>query len=133
MRGNGSVHSRDSIDAELSRSIIAARAHNYTVESLHTEYTGNLGYDTESMTKIFRITSPKAITLWSYRRSTESGRSWPTPLSQIRDRSSPIVQRVKILLNETPTPCFMVFMSEYNSKHTENDTFDPQHRFADSR
>ena len=46
MRGNGSVHSRDSIEAELSRSIIAARAHNYTVESLHTEYTGNLGYDT---------------------------------------------------------------------------------------
>src|ERR1700751_5632258 len=74
-----------------------------------------------------------AITLWSYRRSTESRRSWPTPLSQIPDRSSPIVQRVKILLNETSTPCFMVFMSEYNSKHTENDTFDPQHRFADSR
>ena len=46
MRGNGSAHSRDSIKAELSRSIIAARAHNYTVESLHTEYTGNLGYDT---------------------------------------------------------------------------------------
>ena len=25
---------------------VAARPHNYTVESLHTEYTGNLGYDT---------------------------------------------------------------------------------------
>jgi ketosteroid isomerase-like protein len=46
IRKNGSVHSRDSIQAELSRSITAARGHNYTVESLHTEYTGDLGYDT---------------------------------------------------------------------------------------
>ena len=46
IRKNGSVHSRDSIQAELSRSITAARGHNYTVESLHTEYAGDLGYDT---------------------------------------------------------------------------------------
>lgn len=46
IRKNGSVHSRDSIEAELSRSITAAQGHNYTVESLHTEYTGDLGYDT---------------------------------------------------------------------------------------
>jgi ketosteroid isomerase-like protein len=46
IRKNGSVHSRDSIQAELSRSITAAQGHNYTVESLHTEYTGDLGYDT---------------------------------------------------------------------------------------
>jgi ketosteroid isomerase-like protein len=45
MRRNGSVHNRDSIQAELERSITAA-AHNYTVESLHAESTGNLGYDT---------------------------------------------------------------------------------------
>jgi ketosteroid isomerase-like protein len=45
MRRNGSVHSRDSIQAELQRSI-TREAHNYTVESLHTEATGDLGYDT---------------------------------------------------------------------------------------
>jgi ketosteroid isomerase-like protein len=45
MRGNGSVHNRDSILAELQRSI-TAEAHNYTVHSLHTEHSGDLGYDT---------------------------------------------------------------------------------------
>ena len=44
MRRNGSVHNRDSIQAELQRSI-TAEAHNYTVESLHAESNGNLGYD----------------------------------------------------------------------------------------
>jgi ketosteroid isomerase-like protein len=46
MRRNGSVHSRDSIQAELERSIATAQGHNYTVESLHTEHSGDLGYDT---------------------------------------------------------------------------------------
>src|ERR1700751_2519497 len=46
MRRNGSVHSRDSIQAELQRSITAAEAHDYTVESLHAEGSGDLGYDT---------------------------------------------------------------------------------------
>jgi len=46
MRRNGSVHNRDSILAELQRSITAAEAHNYTVQSLHTERSGDLGYDT---------------------------------------------------------------------------------------
>jgi ketosteroid isomerase-like protein len=45
MRRNGSVHNRESILAELQRSI-TAEAHNYTVESLHTERSGDLGYDT---------------------------------------------------------------------------------------
>src|SRR5216683_447075 len=45
MRGNGSVHNRDSILAELQRSI-TAEAHNYTVHSLHAEHSGDLGYDT---------------------------------------------------------------------------------------
>jgi ketosteroid isomerase-like protein len=45
MRRNGSVHNRDSILAELQRSIIA-EAHNYTVHSLHAESSGDLGYDT---------------------------------------------------------------------------------------
>jgi ketosteroid isomerase-like protein len=45
MRRNGSVHSRDSILAELQRSI-TAEAHNYTVHSLHAERSGDLGYDT---------------------------------------------------------------------------------------
>jgi ketosteroid isomerase-like protein len=45
MRRNGSVHNRDSIQAELQRSI-TREAHNYTVESLHAEATGDLGYDT---------------------------------------------------------------------------------------
>lgn len=45
MRRNGSVHSRDSIQAELQRSI-TREANNYTVESLHAEGTGDLGYDT---------------------------------------------------------------------------------------
>jgi ketosteroid isomerase-like protein len=45
MRGNGSVHNRDSILAELQRSI-TAEAKNYTVHSLHTEHSGDLGYDT---------------------------------------------------------------------------------------
>ncbi|HEV2729912.1 MAG TPA: nuclear transport factor 2 family protein [Terriglobales bacterium] len=45
MRRNGSVHNRDSILAELQRSI-TAEAHNYRVESLHAEGSGDLGYDT---------------------------------------------------------------------------------------
>jgi len=46
MRRNGSVHTRDSIQAELQRSMTAAEAQNYTVHSLHAESSGNLGYDT---------------------------------------------------------------------------------------
>ena len=46
MRGNGSVHNRDSIQAELQRSITAAQGHNYTVESLQAEGSADLGYDT---------------------------------------------------------------------------------------
>jgi hypothetical protein len=45
MRRNGSVHSRDSIQAELQRSI-TREAQNYVLESLHAEATGDLGYDT---------------------------------------------------------------------------------------
>lgn len=46
MRRNGSVHNRDSIQVELQRSITVAQGHNYTVESLHAEGSGDLGYDT---------------------------------------------------------------------------------------
>lgn len=46
MRRNGTVHTRDSILAELQRSITAAEAQNYTMHSLHAESSGNLGYDT---------------------------------------------------------------------------------------
>lgn len=45
MRRNGSVHNRDSILTELKRSV-DARANNYTVQSLHSEHFGELGYDT---------------------------------------------------------------------------------------
>ena len=45
MRRNGSVHSRDSIQAELQRSI-DAEARNYSIQSLHSESSGDLGYDT---------------------------------------------------------------------------------------
>jgi ketosteroid isomerase-like protein len=45
MRRNGSVHNRDSILAELRRSILI-QAHNYTLESLQAEHSGDLGYDT---------------------------------------------------------------------------------------
>jgi len=45
MRRNGSVHNRDSIQAELQRSI-TNKANNYTVHSLHVERSGDLGYDT---------------------------------------------------------------------------------------
>ena len=45
MRWDGSVHGRDSILAEMRRSITAG-AHNYSVNSLHTERSGDLGYDT---------------------------------------------------------------------------------------
>lgn len=45
MRRNGSVHSRNSIQAELERSITTARGHNYTLESLQAEHSGDLGYD----------------------------------------------------------------------------------------
>ena len=45
MRRNGSVHNRDSILAELQRSI-TAHAGNYTVQSLRAESSGDLGYDT---------------------------------------------------------------------------------------
>ena len=46
MRRNGSVHNRDSIQADLERSITTAQGHNYTAESLHAEYSGDVGYDT---------------------------------------------------------------------------------------
>lgn len=45
MRRNGSVHNRDSILAELQRSI-TNEARNYTLDSLHTEHSGDIGYDT---------------------------------------------------------------------------------------
>jgi len=45
MRRNGSVHNRDSILAELKRSILI-QARNYTLESLQAEHSGDLGYDT---------------------------------------------------------------------------------------
>jgi ketosteroid isomerase-like protein len=45
MRRNGSVHSRDSILAELQRSI-SAEARNYTIQSLRAESSGDIGYDT---------------------------------------------------------------------------------------
>jgi ketosteroid isomerase-like protein len=45
MRRSGSVHNRDSILAELQRSI-SAKAQNYTVHSLHAERSGDIGYDT---------------------------------------------------------------------------------------
>ncbi|HVH86170.1 MAG TPA: DUF4440 domain-containing protein [Terriglobales bacterium] len=45
MRRDGSVHNRESILAELQRSI-SAEAHNYVVQSLHTEHSGDLGHDT---------------------------------------------------------------------------------------
>jgi len=45
MRRNGSVHSRDSIQAEIQRSI-SREAHDYTLASLHAENAGGLGYDT---------------------------------------------------------------------------------------
>lgn len=46
MRKSGSVHNRISIQAELERSIVTARGHNYTVNSLEAEHRGDLGYDT---------------------------------------------------------------------------------------
>src|SRR5581483_7499413 len=45
MRWDGTVHGRDSIQAEMDRSI-AGGAHNYVVHSLHSERSGELGYDT---------------------------------------------------------------------------------------
>ena len=46
MRKNGTVHNRESIQADLDRSINAARGRNYTVHSLRTEVSGNIAYDT---------------------------------------------------------------------------------------
>ena len=46
MRKNGTVHNRESIQADLDRSINAARGHNYIVQSLRTEGSGNIVYDT---------------------------------------------------------------------------------------
>ncbi len=45
MRWDGSVHGRDSILAEIQRSI-SGGTHGYTVNSLHCERSGDLGYDT---------------------------------------------------------------------------------------
>jgi hypothetical protein len=45
MRWDGSVHGKDSILAEMRRSITGG-AHNYYVSSLHTERSGEMGYDT---------------------------------------------------------------------------------------
>jgi len=46
MRKSGSLHNRDSIQADLQRSITAAQARNYIIQSLHSESSGDLGYDT---------------------------------------------------------------------------------------
>lgn len=61
MRRNGWVHNRDSIQAELQRSI-TAQAHNYTVESLNTDVSGDLGYDTGIYNEVFVVMLPRAIT-----------------------------------------------------------------------
>jgi ketosteroid isomerase-like protein len=45
MRWDGTVHGRDSILAEMQRSINAG-AHGYVVHSLRTDHSGDLGYDT---------------------------------------------------------------------------------------
>ncbi len=45
MRFDGSVHGRDSILAEISRSINGG-THGYSLNSLHCEQSGDLGYDT---------------------------------------------------------------------------------------
>jgi ketosteroid isomerase-like protein len=45
MRWDGSVHGKDSILAELQRSV-SGGAHGYVVHSLHAEHSGDLGYDT---------------------------------------------------------------------------------------
>lgn len=46
MHRNGSLHNRLSIQADLERAISASQARNYIMESLHSESSGNLGYDT---------------------------------------------------------------------------------------
>lgn len=45
MRFDGSVHGRESILAEIQRSV-AAGTRGYSVNSLHSERSGDLGYDT---------------------------------------------------------------------------------------
>jgi hypothetical protein len=45
MRFDGSVHGRESILAELQRSI-SGGTHGYSLNSLHCERSGDLGYDT---------------------------------------------------------------------------------------
>jgi hypothetical protein len=45
MRWDGTVHGYDSILADLEKSVRAG-AHDYKMMSLHTEYSGDLGYDT---------------------------------------------------------------------------------------
>lgn len=45
MRWDGTVHGYDSILADLEKSIRGG-AHDYKMMSLHTEYSGDLGYDT---------------------------------------------------------------------------------------
>lgn len=45
MRFDGSVHGRDSILAEFQRSI-SSGTRGYSVNSLHSEHSGDLGYDT---------------------------------------------------------------------------------------
>jgi ketosteroid isomerase-like protein len=61
MRRNGSLHRPDSIQAELERSITRAQGRSYTVESLHTEHSGDLGYDTEDFTSRFRRHLPYRV------------------------------------------------------------------------
>lgn len=45
MRWDGTVHGYDSILADLEKSVRGG-AHDYKMMSLHTEYSGDLGYDT---------------------------------------------------------------------------------------
>lgn len=46
MRKSGTVHNRESIQADLDRSINTARGRQYVVHSLRTEGSGNIVYDT---------------------------------------------------------------------------------------
>jgi hypothetical protein len=87
MRRNGSVHSRDSILAELQGSI-SADAHNYVVQSLHSEHTEDFGYDTGIYNEDFPHHVSEGNYLMGSKGSKESGRSWRMPPCPIHARSS---------------------------------------------
>jgi hypothetical protein len=101
MRTNGSGHSRDSILAELQRSILA-EARTYTVQSLHAKAPETLATTLGYKTKIFLIMLPKVRRQLSYgdekdKRRVEDWRACRRPQSPTEVVSGDVSTPIRML------------------------------------